>query len=146
MIRTSFFITALTFTFFGCGPSQKELDQIEYEKEKSANEELFYYPVSYDDYWRTYKANLVGAEGWITQNCSEVHVAIERLNEKPIDYYRNKKVKIINNYAKHSSWGIYKGNLSVLLIDDSTNVIIDYKDFKPDFEVGNWLSTKYKEN
>lgn len=141
MIRNYLLLAVLISALISFGPSQKESDQVEVKKK-----ELFYYPLPYDLYWRNYPANIVGAEGWITDSCPRINIPAERPNLKSIDYYQNKRVKVLNSFAEHSGVGKYEGNISVRILEDSSDVIIEYNDFKPDFQMGDWLSTIYQKN
>ncbi|WP_271729833.1 hypothetical protein [Aquimarina algiphila] len=113
-----------------CGPSEREIKQAEFEKQKKINESKLYYPKPYDDYWRTYQPNLKGAHGWITNDCKNS----ENLGQK---------VVVISESLSHMSWGNYKGQLGVEIIEKKKRISIDFECFKPDFSFGEWLSTKY---
>ncbi|MFD2727125.1 hypothetical protein, partial [Hyunsoonleella rubra] len=125
------FIIFILFTLIqSFGQSEREKELAEIEKQRTINESKFYYPKAYDDWWRMYQPKLTGAEGWITEDCEKTK-------------YRNKKVVVTRTMLKHKSWGFYKGNLTLKLIDNSETVTVDFKCFKPDFSVGNWLSKEY---
>ncbi|WP_148560719.1 hypothetical protein [Zobellia galactanivorans] len=113
-----------------CGQSEREKERIEYEKQKVINESKLYYPKAYDDWWRMYKPKLRGAEGWITEDCEDSR-------------FKGKKGIVTYQLLTHKSWGTYKGSLTLELLDTKESIDIDYKCFKPDFEVGEWLSKEY---
>lgn len=128
MKQIIFYLTIIGFiSLQACGPSEREEKQAKYETQKKINESKFYYPKSYDDYWRTYQPNLKGAEGWITDDCKDAENSGE-------------KVIVIKESLSHKGWGSYKGKLSVELIENKERIYIDFKCFKPDFTIGEWLS------
>jgi hypothetical protein len=112
-----------------CGPSEKEIKQAEYEKQKTINESKFYYPKSYDDWWRFYQPKLKGAQGWVTDECEDSE-------------HSGEKVIVIKESLTHKGWGSYQGQLTVEIVEDMSRITIDFKCFKPDFSVGEWLSGK----
>ena len=126
--RIVFYLTIIGITLLqSCGPSEREVKQAEYEQQMKINVSKFYYPKTYDDYWRTYQPRLKGAEGWITNDCRD------SINS-------GKKVIIISESLNHKGWGSYEGQLSVEFIESGEKTSIDFVCFKPDFSVGEWLS------
>ncbi|MEW7292200.1 hypothetical protein [Aquimarina sp. 2304DJ70-9] len=117
-------ISPLIFMFYilGCG-------QGTYSPNKVENEKKFYYPKMNDKFWRTYKPNLTGAEGWIKKDC---------INKE----FVGQNVIVLFEAIEHFSWGNYKGHLRVKVIESSKEIYIDFKCFKPNYEKGEWLGPK----
>lgn len=115
------------FILVACGESEKQKEEKHRLAQLELNKAKFYYPEAYDDYWRMYKPNLIGAQGWISDDCN---------NGK----YPTYKVIVARKDLTHKSWGRYKGTLLVGNLAENKSFEIDYNCFKPDFENGDWLN------
>ena len=81
---------------------------------------------------------LYGAEGWIYARSS---IGTNECG----DTSSSKKIRIVYQLLKHTSYGNYKGRLGFEYINDTTySGVIDYKCFTPDFDIGEWRDWKAK--
>ncbi|WP_281989918.1 hypothetical protein [Aquimarina aggregata] len=110
------FFLSLTITY----------SQGSYSFNKAENEKKFYYPKMHDKFWRTYQPNLIGAEGWIKENCRKKGLS-------------GKEVTVLFELIEHYGWGNYKGNLIVKIKGNSKEIKVDVKCFDPNYEKGDWL-------
>lgn len=145
-LTTLIFSLTAALLLVGCGESQADIERKQQQEQIKENKKKFYYPIPYDDYWRTYDARLRKAEGWIGEHCNRIITDDGVLEGKKLKPYLNQRVTIVEDISSHDRWGTYKGYLKVK--NDSLNwiVTIDYRSFKPDFETGEWLSTEYYTN
>lgn len=128
----------------GCGESDKEREKRKKREQAVLNRQKFYYPIPYDDYWRSYNANLIGAQGWINEKCDVIRISGEVIDtEKRLNKYRGLPVIILSDHSTHFRWGTYKGTFVVKDIEKGTIIEVNYRDFKPDFSKGEWLSKEY---
>lgn len=110
-----------------CGPSERDIEQAEHERQKVINETKLYFPQSHDNWWRIYQPNLKGAQGWIKENCNNSKI-------------KRQRIIIGNEYLTHRSWGNYEGSLSGTLMDNDESIVIKFNCFEPDYNVGDWLN------
>ena len=81
-----------------------------------------------------YEPFLYGAEGWIYPRSSII-------TDECGDTSSSKKIRIVSQSLRHTSYGNYKGTLFVEYIDDTTYITqINYKCFTPDYDIGEWRS------
>ena len=87
---------------------------------------------------RNGKPFLYGAEGWIYPKSSWI------TNECG-DTSSSKKIRIVYQFLRHTSYGNYKGRLGFEYIDDTTYCgEINYECFTPDYDIGEWRDYKSK--
>ena len=120
-----FIIIFINVIFLSCGKSQEEID---YDKEFKNNKKKFYFPKSYDDWWRTYNPNLKDSEGWIKKGCDN------------LSYDSLKRIKVISQYLNHKGWGEFKGKLEVYRFYENDTVKIDFDCYEPNYKKGIWLN------
>ena len=109
-------------------PSEEELEIMrknsieEFEK----NSKKFYYPKLKDGISDDYKANVIGAEGWVHTDCrNDIEGRIVIVEQYDIKYHQPSRE--------------YKGKLIAVRKGEDKTYVVKFECFIPDYKFGSWL-------
>ena len=113
-----------------CNEPAEEESKIERQnriEEFEKNSKKLYYPKLKDGISEEYKANVIGAEGWVDKDCSkDIEGRIVIIEQFNIKYYQPSRE--------------YQGKLIAVRKGQNESFVVKFECFKPDYSFGTWLN------